>query len=491
MHQISKQFPGVRALRDVNFSIKEGEIVCLLGENGAGKSTLMKILTGVYKQDCGTIYYRGEELVLNNPKDAYERGINIIFQEFNLCPNLSAMENLFLGNENRTKRGFFSYAKTRKRARQLFQMLDIDIDGEEKVSQLNVARQQMVEIAKALAYDTKLLIMDEPTSALTDKEITTLLAIMRTLKKRGVAIIFISHKLEEVLQISDRIVVLRDGENCGDLPTSQATKNQLVSLMVGREVTNGSATRESAPSEEILLEAEGISGGRIQDASFSIKKGEILGFAGLVGSGRSALARLIIGADKRSAGTIRLNGATVAIRHPKDSIAVGIAYLPDDRKNMGLVLPMTVRENTTMCIHEKIKRLLGFISNREEQHIVERYIDELDIRVYSSEQKVDTLSGGNQQKIVIAKSLAVTPKLLILCEPTRGIDVGAKAEVHNIIFALADQGISIIVISSELQEIFSLCDRIIVMHEGMITANLPRQEATQEVVMRAAIGTAS
>lgn len=491
MHQISKQFPGVRALRDVNFSIKEGEIVCLLGENGAGKSTLMKILTGVYKQDCGTIYYRGEELVLNNPKDAYERGINIIFQEFNLCPNLSAMENLFLGNENRTKRGFFSYAKTRKRARQLFQMLDIDIDGEEKVSQLNVARQQMVEIAKALAYDTKLLIMDEPTSALTDKEITTLLAIMRTLKKRGVAIIFISHKLEEVLQISDRIVVLRDGENCGDLPTSQATKNQLVSLMVGREVTNGSATRESAPSEEILLEAEGISGGRIQDASFSIKKGEILGFAGLVGSGRSALARLIIGADKRSGGTIRLNGAMVAIRHPKDSIAVGIAYLPDDRKNMGLVLPMTVRENTTMCIHEKIKRLLGFISNREEQHIVERYIDELDIRVYSSEQKVDTLSGGNQQKIVIAKSLAVTPKLLILCEPTRGIDVGAKAEVHNIIFALADQGISIIVISSELQEIFSLCDRIIVMHEGVITADLPRQEATQEVVMRAAIGTAS
>ncbi|MCK9547666.1 MAG: sugar ABC transporter ATP-binding protein [Sphaerochaeta sp.] len=491
MRQISKQFPGVRALRDVDFSIREGEIVCLLGENGAGKSTLMKILTGVYKQDCGTIYYRGQELVLNNPKDAYERGINIIFQEFNLCPNLSAMENLFLGNENRTKRGLFSYTKTRKRAQQLFEMLDIDIDCDAKVSQLNVARQQMVEIAKALAYDTKLLIMDEPTSALTDKEITTLLAIMRTLKRRGVAIIFISHKLEEVLQISDRIVVLRDGENCGDVETAQATKNHLVSLMVGRAVTNGSAKRTTIPSQETLLEAEGICGGRIQDASFSIKKGEILGFAGLVGSGRSALARLIIGAEKRSAGTITLNGSSVVIRHPKDSIAAGIAYLPDDRKNMGLVLPMTVRENTTMCIHEKIRRLLGIISSKEEHLVVNRYIDELDIRVYSSEQKVSTLSGGNQQKIVIAKSLAVTPKLLILCEPTRGIDVGAKAEVHNIIFQLADQGISIIVISSELQEIFNLSDRIIVMHEGVITANLPRHEATQEVVMRAAIGTAS
>ncbi len=382
MRQISKQFPGVRALRDVDFNIQEGEIVCLLGENGAGKSTLMKILTGVYKQDCGTIYYRGEELALNTPKDAYERGINIIFQEFNLCPNLSAMENLFLGNENRTKRGFFSYAKTRSLAQNLFTMLDIDIDADAKVSQLNVARQQMVEIAKALAYDTKLLIMDEPTSALTDKEIATLLTIMRNLKKRGVAIIFISHKLEEVLQISDRIVVLRDGENCGNVLTSEATKNQLVSMMVGREIANATITRSSAPSDEILLDVQGICGGRIKDVSFSIKRGEILGFAGLVGAGRSALARLIIGAEKRSSGTIRLNGTEMTIRHPKDSIAAGIAYLPDDRKNMGLVLPMTVRENTTMCIHEKIKRLFGVISSKSEMQVTERYIEELDITIF-------------------------------------------------------------------------------------------------------------
>ncbi|MDX9934484.1 MAG: sugar ABC transporter ATP-binding protein, partial [Sphaerochaetaceae bacterium] len=433
MRQISKQFPGVRALRDVDFSIKKGEIVCLLGENGAGKSTLMKILTGVYKQDCGSIYYEGEEIHLTGPRDAYERGINIIFQEFNLCSNLSAMENLFLGNENRTKEGFFSFTQTRKKAKELFEKLHIDIEPDIKVSQLNVARQQMVEIAKALAYDTKVLIMDEPTSALTSKEITTLFSIMRTLKERGVAIIFISHKLEEVLEVTDRIVVLRDGENCGNVITSDATKNQLVSLMVGREIHNFFTKRTQAPSDEILLEVKGICGNKIKKASFNIKKGEIVGFAGLVGSGRSALARLIIGAEKKSEGTILMDGKELIIRHPKDAIAAGIAYLPEDRKNMGLVLPMTVRENTTMCIHRKLQRLFGLISNKDEYDITDHYIDELKIKVFSREQIVETLSGGNQQKIVIAKALAVTPRLLILCEPTRGIDVGAKAEVHNII----------------------------------------------------------
>jgi ABC-type sugar transport system ATPase subunit len=488
MRNITKQFPGVRALHNVNFSIKKGEIVCLLGENGAGKSTLMKILTGVYKPDCGSIYYEGKEFQLTGPRDAYERGINIIFQEFNLCPNLTTMENLFLGNENRTRNRLFSYAQTRKRSKDLFSKLNIDIDPDAKVSELNVARQQMVEIAKALAYDTKVLIMDEPTSALTSKEITTLFTIMRTLKSQGVAIIFISHKLEEVMEITDRIVVLRDGENCGDLPTSEVTKDTLVSLMVGREIHNFFTKRTGCPSDKKMLEVRGISGKKIKDASFSVKQGEIVGFAGLVGSGRSALARLIIGADKKSGGTIVLDGKEVDIRHPKDSVAAGIAYLPEDRKNLGLVLPMSVRENSTMCIHGKIQRLLGIISNKEECSVTDRYIKELKIKVFSREQTVRTLSGGNQQKIVIAKSLAVIPKLLILCEPTRGIDVGAKAEVHHIIANLADQGISIIVISSELQEIFNLADRILVMHEGKITADIPIAEANQEVVMRAAIG---
>ncbi len=488
MRCIGKQFPGVRALQDVDFSIGRGEIVCLLGENGAGKSTLMKILTGVYKQDCGCMFYKGEELQLNSPRDAYEKGINIIFQEFNLCPNLSVMENLFLGNENRTRSGLFSYSKSRKRAKELFDRLTIEIDTESRVANLNVANQQMVEIAKALAYDTQVLIMDEPTSALTSKEIATLFTIMRTLKSRGVAIIFISHKLEEVLEISDRIVVLRDGKNCGDLPTSMATRDQLVSLMVGREISNFYAKRKGSPSQEVLLNVKGVSGNMIKSASFSVKKGEIVGFAGLVGSGRSALVRLIIGADKKSEGKIFLEGREIDIRHPKDSVAAGIAYLPEDRKNQGLVLPMSARENATMCIHGKIKRLFGVISKSKECAVTDRYINELQIKVVSREQTVRTLSGGNQQKIVIAKSLAVTPKLLILCEPTRGIDVGAKVEVHHIITALADSGISILVISSELQEIFNLSDRILVMHEGIITADIPVHEADQETVMRAAIG---
>ena len=488
MRCIGKRFPGVRALHEVDFSIGRGEIVCLLGENGAGKSTLMKILTGVYKQDCGCIFYKGEELELNGPRDAYEKGINIIFQEFNLCPNLSVMENLFLGNENRTHSGLFSYGKSRKRAKELFDKLSIGIDAESRVAELNVANQQMVEIAKALAYDTQVLIMDEPTSALTSKEISTLFSIMRALKNRGVAIIFISHKLEEVLEISDRIVVLRDGRNCGDLPTGKATKDQLVSLMVGREISNFYAKRKGSPSDEILLEVEGVTGNMIKDASFSVKKGEIVGFAGLVGSGRSALVRLIVGADRKSSGKIFLEGREIGIRHPKDSIAAGIAYLPEDRKNLGLVLPMSARENSTMCIHNRIKRLFGVISKAEECAVTDRYIQELKIKVVSREQTVRTLSGGNQQKIVIAKALAVAPKLLILCEPTRGIDVGAKVEVHHIISSLADSGISILVISSELQEIFNLSDRILVMHEGRITADIPVNEADQETVMRAAIG---
>lgn len=491
MRNICKRFPGVRALHNVNFMIEKGEVVCLLGENGAGKSTLMKILTGVYKQDSGTILFQGEELDVTNTRDAYKRGINIIFQEFNLCPNLSAMENIFLGNENRTKGGFFSHKETREKALALFKKLDIDIDADVPVCSLSVAKQQMVEIAKALSYDTKVLIMDEPTSALTMKEIETLFSIIRSLKERGVAIIFISHKLEEVLAISDRIVILRDGENCGDILAKDATENKLVSLMVGRDMDDFYAKRKSKPSEEVLLEVRGLTGGsKIRDVSFSIRQGEILGLAGLVGAGRNALVKLLIGADRKRAGTIIMHGQEIEIQSPKDAIKHRISYLPEDRKCAGLVLPMSARENTTLCVHDKIQNKIGMIQRKKENAITDTYIDELRIKVFSREQVVRTLSGGNQQKIVLAKALAVDPLLLILCEPTRGIDVGAKAEVHSIITALADTGIAILVISSELQEIFNLADRILVMHEGVITANIPIAEANQENVMRAAIGSA-
>jgi ABC-type sugar transport system ATPase subunit len=489
MKGISKYFPGVRALRNVDFDVKKGEIVCLLGENGAGKSTLMKILTGVYKPDGGCIYYDGGALDLHSTREAYEQGINIIFQEFNLCPNLSAMENIFLGNENRTSTGLFSYRETRKRAVEFFAKLKININPDDLVENLGVAQQQMIEIAKALAYDTKVLIMDEPTSALAEKEIENLFEIMRELKSRGISIIFISHKLDEVLEITDRVVILRDGANAGDVITREADEQKLISIMVGRELSHFYTDRKNKPSDEIVFEAEGVCGPpHIRDASFLIRKGEILGLAGLVGAGRTELAKILIGAEKKTAGRTLINGREINIKSPKDSVGAQIAYLPEDRKNLGLVLPMTVRENTTLSIHDRISSLIKVISGARERKITDKYIIGLRTKVSSREQAVETLSGGNQQKVVIAKSLALEPLLLILDEPTRGIDVGAKAEVHSIIADLADEGMSIIVISSELPEVFHLADRILVMHEGEIAADFNKDEATQEMVMHAAIG---
>jgi ABC-type sugar transport system ATPase subunit len=488
MKNICKQFPGVKALHSVNFTLSKGEIVCLLGENGAGKSTLMKILTGVYQPDSGSILYHGKPLTLQNPRDAYEKGINIIFQEFNLCSNLSAMENLFLGNENRGTWGSFSYRKTREKALEIFKKLKVDIDPEIPVNQLGVAYQQMVEIAKALTYDIKVLIMDEPTSALAEKEIENLFFIMRELKSRGISIIFISHKLEEVLEITDRIVVLRDGENSGDVITADTDQDRLVSLMVGREINRLYATRKETTRNDIAVEVSHVSGPpHIRDISFSICKGEILGLAGLVGAGRTELAKLIIGAEKKTQGKIFISGKEYSIKCPRDSVKARIAYLPEDRKNLGLVLPMSVRENITLSIHEKIKGLLNIINPGKEKQISDQYLCDLQIKVISREQVVETLSGGNQQKVVIAKALALQPMLLILDEPTRGIDVGAKAEVHSIITKLADEGMSIIVISSELKEVMQLADRILVMHEGRLTANLSKNEADEETIMRAAV----
>jgi len=489
MRGITKRFPGVVALENVDFSVEKGEILCLLGENGAGKSTLMKILTGVYKADHGSIFYDGEELILSSPRSAYERGINIIFQEFNLCPNLSAMENVFLGNENKGPQGFFSYKETRRKAKDFFERLKIDIDPDIPVEKLGVAQQQMVEIAKALAYDTQVLIMDEPTSALADKEIENLFSIMKNLKKRGISIVFISHKLEEVLEITDRIIVLRDGKNSGEIETAKADKTSLISMMVGRELVHFYSNRKTKPSEEIVFRAENISGPPyFNKLSLKVMKGEIVGLAGLIGAGRTELAKLIIGAEKRKSGEIFLEGEKKEIKGPEDAVKANIAYLPEDRKNLALILPMSTRENITMSIHPKLLSMLKLIKGRKERQIVDKYIDELRIKVSSREQVVETLSGGNQQKVVIAKSLAILPKFLILDEPTRGIDVGAKAEVHRIIAELADQGVSILVISSELPEILHLSDRIIVMCRGRITADYLRDEADQEQIMRSAIG---
>ena len=488
MRNITKTFPGVKALGNVSLSLTEGEIVCLLGENGAGKSTLMKILTGVYPDFEGEILLDGKKVNFRNTADAKARGISIVFQEFNLCPNLTAMENLFLGEEITGKGGLISYSEMHKKAQESFKNLRTEIDPAALVGDLGVAQQQMIEIAKALSQNTRILIMDEPTSALADREIESLFDIMRDLRKRGISIIFISHKLDEVMTITDRVVCLRDGQNSGEAVTADITENDLITMMVGRELDKMYSTRKGEPGSEVIMEVNNFSGPpHIKDVSFKLKSGEILGIAGLIGAGRTELARLIMGAEKKTAGKLILNGKEVKIKHPSDAIRERIVYVPEDRKNTGLVLPMTVRENTTMSIHDKIKNAFGLISSGIENRITGKYINDLKTKVSTPEQIVKNLSGGNQQKVVIAKCLAVEPQVLILDEPTRGIDVGAKAEVHRIITELADKGVAVIVISSELPEILHLSDRVLVMHEGKLTGEFSKDEANEESIMKAAV----
>jgi len=488
MNGISKSFSGVSVLRNVDFGLDPGEIVCLLGENGAGKSTLMKILTGVHTEYGGSIFFEGREVRFRFTADAYALGISIVFQEFNLCPNLSAMENLFLGHEHRGPGGLFSYPKTREAARAAFRELGVEIDPHAIVRDLGVAQQQMIEIAKALSHKPKILIMDEPTAALAEKEVAVLFRIMRDLRARGIAIVFISHKLKEVLAISDRVVCLRDGEVSGKIDTKSATENRLVSMMVGREIDRFYSQRKGRAGEEVVFEAEGLSGPpRVRDVSFRVHRGEIVGLAGLIGAGRTEVARLIIGAERRTAGRLLLEGREVRIEHPADAVALGIGYVTEDRKKRGLVLPMTVRENITLSIHRLVSGPARIIRGAAEREVSDRYIRDLRMKVSGREQVTRSLSGGNQQKVLLAKWLAIGPKLLILDEPTRGIDVGAKAEVHRIIAELADGGMSILVISSELPEILHLSDRILVMHEGRLTADIPREKADEETIMKAAV----
>ena len=488
MRNISKSFPGVRALQGVNFSVRRGEIVCLLGENGAGKSTLMKILTGVHQPDSGELLFEGKKMQLGHTREAFNLGISIVFQEFNLCPNLSAMENLYLGNEVRNRWGFLDYRQMRQRASAAFTSLRTQINPDALVKNLGVAQQQMIEVAKALSHHTKVLIMDEPTSALAEKEIRSLFDIMRELRGRGISIVFISHKLNEVLEITDRVICLKDGENSGEVATLDTSTDRLVGMMVGRELDHLYTRRSRKPSDEIVLEARELCGPpKIERVSFKLRKGEIVGLAGLIGAGRTEVARLIMGAEKKTGGQIYLNGKPASITHPADAVAYGIAYASEDRKHLGLVLPMTVRENTTMAVHKRILNPFGFISRDREYGITDDYIRRLHIKVSSREQVTRNLSGGNQQKVVLAKWLAIKPKVLILDEPTRGIDMGAKAEVHKIIADLADEGVSILMISSELPEILHVADRILVMHEGRLTADLSREQASEEVIMKAAV----
>ncbi len=489
MRGISKNFPGVQALRKVNFSARRGEVVGLLGENGAGKSTLMKVLTGVYRSDGGELLWEGETRHFETIGEAQERGISIIFQELNNCPNLSALENLFLGREIKNRAGLLDFAAMRERAGVLFERLDIDLDLNVPVGRFSTAIQQMIEIAKALLTEVRLLVMDEPTSSLTTKETSKLFKVIAELKAKGIAVIFISHKLDEVFRVTDRIVVLRDGENVGELDPKKTTMDELIGLMVGRELRDFFSTRQLKPSGDVVLKVEGLSGPPfIHDVSFDLRRGEILGFAGLIGAGRTETARLLIGAARKTAGRMILDGEEISVTSPKGAVAKGIAYLPEDRKVQALVLGMTMRENVTLAVHRLVRSLLVVLDRRKETAIARSSIKSLSIKVSSAEQVVRNLSGGNQQKVVIAKWLAAKPRILILDEPTRGIDVHAKSEVHRIVAELADSGVSIILISSELPEILALADRVLVMHEGAVKAILPREGLTQEAIMGAVFG---
>ncbi|MEM7567438.1 MAG: sugar ABC transporter ATP-binding protein [Pseudomonadota bacterium] len=487
MHGIEKRFPGVHALKDVRFELLPGEVHALMGENGAGKSTLMKILSGVYTRDEGTVRVEGAEVHFAGPRDAQAAGIGIIHQELSLMNDLTAAQNIFIGREPRLSIGRLDEAKLNADAAAIFRSMNLALDPKVPVHTLTIAKQQMVEIAKALSYESRVLIMDEPTAALNDAEIEELFVIIRRLKAEGVGIIYISHKMDELKRIADRVTVMRDGETVGTVHAATASIGEIIAMMVGRAVEDETVAIPDLDAAETALEVSGLTRGReIQDVGFSVKKGEILGFAGLMGAGRTEVARAVFGADPRDAGEIRVMGHPVEIRTPSDAVAAGIGYLSEDRKHFGLATGMDVRANIAMATLSRFTRALGRLDETAMGRVARDFIAKLGIRTPSDRQEVRLLSGGNQQKVVIAKWLLRDCDILIFDEPTRGIDVGAKAEIYKLLNGLAEQGRAIIVISSELPEILRLSHRIAVMCEGRLTGILPGGTATQEDIMRLA-----
>jgi ribose transport system ATP-binding protein len=485
---ISRQFPGVQALRKVDFEVYQGEVIGLVGENGAGKSTLMKILSGVYSSDAGSIELSGQPYQPHSPAEAQATGISTIYQELALIPYLTVAENIFLNREplRPFTPGLIHYPKMNRDAEALMAELGIVIDVTRQLKDLPIAVQQMVEIAKAISRSARLIIMDEPTSSLASSDIDVLFKLIKRLKERGVAVIFIGHRMEEVLAIADRVVVLRDGELTGNLPIEESSEEQIIRLMVGRRVEL--YPKEPAEITTPVLEVRHLGNGKaIADINFVVKRGEIVGMAGLIGAGRTEVARMIFGADARKTGQIFIDAVEQKIVSPIDAVKAGIALIPEDRKLQGLVLGMDVKENLTLSILKWISSLLGWVRGEKQRELANDYVEQLDIQTPGLWQTVRNLSGGNQQKVVIAKWLCMNPKLLILDEPTRGIDIGAKAEVHRLMSQLAVRGIGILMISSELPEIMGMSDRVLVMCNGRITGEFNRealqQSSAQEEIM--------
>ncbi len=489
VRKVGKRFPGVRALHEVDFDLREGEVLALIGENGAGKSTLMKILAGVQPPDHGEVLVDGIPIVNYSVPEAMGRGISLIHQELNLADNLDVGANVFLGREP-LRNGFIDKTRIREESRKFLQAVGLDLDPDTLVRNLTIGRQQMVEIAKALSVDSRILIMDEPTSSLSQAETENLFKVIKDLRSKGVSIIYISHRLGEVKELADRVTVLRDGENAGHLAREDINHDNMVRLMVGRDISSHFQRKAQAPGE-VVLEVCGLRtpANPKHKLDFNVRAGEIVGVAGLVGAGRTEMLETLFGVVPALEGTIRIRGEDVSVSTPRDAIKVGLALAPEDRKSQGLVIDMSVRENLSLAALERDSRVCGFLDFSKELSISEEMVERMRVKTPNDGQIIRYLSGGNQQKVVLGKWLSMKPKLLFLDEPTRGIDIGAKREIYTLMEELAEGGVAILFVSSEMEEVLGMADRAIVMHEGRITGELSREELSEEAIMQLATDT--
>jgi ribose transport system ATP-binding protein len=485
MLNVDKRFLGVHALTEANLTVSRGEVHALVGENGAGKSTLIKILGGVHQMDSGEIRVDGQPVTIGSPHEAMARGISVIHQELMLVPDMTVAQNLFLGREP-TRAGFIDWKTLYENARSVLERFELDIDPRSRIRRLGVARQQMVEIARAMSFDTAIVVMDEPTATLTINETEHLFQLVQRLQKHGVSTIYISHRMEEIFHLADRATVLRDGKTVGTVFTADADHDQIVRMMVGRDIDT-LFTKRNVPRTEVILDVRDLNSPRVKDISFTVRQGEILGFAGLVGSGRTEVIRAVFGLDTIVSGTVTVNQTPVRIQAPRDAIAAGIGYLTEDRKTQGIVPDLPVAANISLTVLDRLSRL-GFIRRAERNSLATRFQQSLSIRAASLTMAIKNLSGGNQQKALIARSLATNARVLLLDEPTRGIDVGAKQDVYNVISTLAENGIGVVFVSSELRELLAMSDRIAVMWRNRITGILSGAEMTQENIIHLATG---
>ncbi|HEL0762275.1 TPA: sugar ABC transporter ATP-binding protein [Streptococcus equi subsp. zooepidemicus] len=486
MTAISKSFGTNKVLEKIDLVLHSGQVHALMGENGAGKSTLMNILTGLFPASSGTIVIDGVEKQFSNPQEAEAFGISFIHQEMNTWPDMTVLDNLFLGREIKGTFGLLDQKAMKEKAKRAFDRLGISIPLDLPIGSLSVGQQQMIEIAKSLLSEVSLLVMDEPTAALTDRETESLFQMIASLKKAGVGIVYISHRMEEIFRVTDLITVMRDGIVVDTKPTAETNPAELVKKMVGRDIDDYYPAK-AAELGELVFEVENLSGECFKDISFQVRRGEILGFSGLMGAGRTEVMRAIFGLDKRTAGRIRLNGQDIQVINPVQAIRAGIGFLTEDRKEEGLILDFSIKDNMTLPSHKDFSKN-GFFDDKTSRDFVQKMIDRLRIKSGRPEMVVGNLSGGNQQKVVLAKWIGIAPKVLILDEPTRGVDVGAKREIYQLMNELADRGVPILLVSSDLPEVLGVSDRIVVMHEGRITGELSRGEATQEKVMQLATG---